>query len=147
MNAEKFKLYLAKNNSDKKKKYDSLRKRIWQAKLKESPHQYEQYKVNERFRKLKKTSNTTTSNNSEMVMESQSMEDRHGSSTGQNDTPPSISPSSCSNKQRCTIACHAQTISYLKVHIKRQQLWRNQRKNLKLNSITKRAPVVDLVRI
>ena len=99
MNAEKFKLYLAKNNSDKKKKYDSLRKRIWQAKLKESPHQYEQYKVNERFRKLKKTSNTTTSNNSEMVMQSQSMEDRHGSSTGQNDTPPSISPSSCSNKQ------------------------------------------------
>ena len=99
MNAEKFKLYLAKNNSDKKKKYKSLRKRIWRAKLKESPHQYEQYKVNERFRKLKKTSSTTTSDNSDMAMERQSMEDRPGSSTGQNDTPPSISPSSFSNKQ------------------------------------------------
>ena len=98
-NAEKCKLYRAKNNSDKKKKYEALRKKIWRAKLKENPHQYEQYKVNERYRKLKKTSNATTSDNSDIVMESQSMEEKPGSSTGQNDTSPSISPSSFSNKQ------------------------------------------------
>ena len=46
-NAEKCKLYRVRSNSDKKKKYEVLRKKIWRAKLKEDPHQYEQYKVNE----------------------------------------------------------------------------------------------------
>ena len=47
-NAKICKLYRAKNNSDKKNKYEALKKKIWRAKLKENPHQYEQYKVNER---------------------------------------------------------------------------------------------------
>ena len=55
--------------------------------------------MTERYRRLKKTSNATTSDNSDIVMESQSMEKKLGSSTGQNDTSPSISPSSFSNKQ------------------------------------------------
>ena len=66
---------------------------------KENPYQYVQYKLNERYRKLKKTSNATTSDNSDIVMKSQYMEERPGSSTGQNDTSSSISPSSFSSKQ------------------------------------------------
>ena len=59
------------------------------SKTKSKPHQYEEYKVNERYRKLKKkASNATTSDNSDIVTESQSMEERPGSSTGQNDISP-----------------------------------------------------------
>ena len=98
-NAEKCKLYGAKNNSDKKKKYEAPRKKIWRAKLKENTHQYVQYKVKEQYWKFKKTSSITTSDNSDIVMESQSMEERPGSSTGQNETSLLTSPSSFSNKQ------------------------------------------------
>ena len=98
-NAKICKLYRAKNNSDKKNKYEALKKKIWRAKLKENPHQYEQYKVKERYRKLKKTSNATTSDKADIVMESQSTEEIPGSSTSQNHTSPSISPNSYSNKQ------------------------------------------------
>ena len=43
-NVEKCELCPAKNNSDKKNKYEALRKKIWRAKLKENPHQHEQYR-------------------------------------------------------------------------------------------------------
>ena len=43
--------------SEQKKKNNALRKKLWRAKLKENPLKYEQYKVNERYRKLQKKEN------------------------------------------------------------------------------------------
>ena len=43
--------------SEQKKKNNALRKKLWRAKLKENPLKYEQYKVNERYRKLQNKEN------------------------------------------------------------------------------------------
>ena len=43
--------------SEQKKKNDALRKKLWRAKLKENPIKYKQYKVNERYGKLKNKEN------------------------------------------------------------------------------------------
>ena len=43
--------------SEQKKKNDALHKKLWRAKLKENQVKYEQYKVNERYRKLQNKEN------------------------------------------------------------------------------------------
>ena len=55
-NAKKCKLYRS-IESEEKKKNDALRKKVWHAKLKENPMKYEQYKANERYRKLQNKEN------------------------------------------------------------------------------------------
>ena len=50
-NAEKCKLYRSKGSEQKKKK-DALREKLWRGKLKTNGVEYDQYKVNERYRKL-----------------------------------------------------------------------------------------------
>ena len=81
--------------SDQKKKTEALRKKLWRAKLKENPQEYERYKINERYRKLKKSNkaNNTTDPAADIVIEI--VEERPSSSNvGRNS-----SPSSFSNKQ------------------------------------------------
>ena len=53
---EKCKVYRSKV-SERKKKRDALCKKLWRAKLKENPIKYEQYKINERYRKLQHKEN------------------------------------------------------------------------------------------
>lgn len=72
---------------------------MWRAKLKEDPHRYENYKVNERYRKLKKSSNANSNSATDLVVESESASEGSGSSTDQNDLTSSNSPSSFSTKQ------------------------------------------------
>ena len=77
----------------------SCGKKLWRAKLKENPQEYERYKIDERYRKLKKSNktNNTTDTAANIVIENASkiVEERPSSSNGQSNSP----PSSFSNKQ------------------------------------------------
>ena len=80
-------------------------------------------------------------------MESQSMEKKLGSSTGQNDTSPSISPSSFSNKQSLHHSLsHAENFLPKSPH-KKAEVIEKLADQYKVKFKFKRAPVVDLARI
>ena len=58
-NAEKYKLHRSKGSEQKKKK-NALRKKLWHANLKTNAVEYEQFKVNKRYRKLQRNKEKET---------------------------------------------------------------------------------------